>query len=93
MNTLVHLNMTIEKELELERQGMRRTRRLIGDASQVRDFRWYERKTSRLPANNQNRDDLNLLTETRSPQKEGTPLLSRIFNLASTRRKPISIKS
>lgn len=41
MNPMVNLNTVIEKELEQERQGFRRTRRWIGDANQATDNRWF----------------------------------------------------
>jgi hypothetical protein len=37
----------VEKELELESQGMRRTRRFIGDAA-VGDPRWYQTRLNRV---------------------------------------------
>ena len=44
MNLLINLAIILEKELELERQGYPRTRRYIGDVSQVADDRCYQRK-------------------------------------------------
>lgn len=50
MNTMINMNLNIEKELELEHQGFRRTRRFIGDGSQATDARWYQPSAIRLGA-------------------------------------------
>lgn len=47
MNSMVNMLVVVEKELELESQGMRRTRRYIGDAK-VSDPRWYSRDLNRV---------------------------------------------
>jgi len=46
MNSMVNMITVLEKELDLENQGMRRTRRYIGDAA-VGDPRWYQRRLNR----------------------------------------------
>jgi hypothetical protein len=92
MNPIINLNMNIEKELTMEDQGYRRTRRWIGDA-QVSDARWYQRKTPPTSATYQNQDEVEPLTNNRYPQKGLNTMLSRFFSLPSTRRQSVSSES
>lgn len=48
MNLITNLNMMVEKELELEKQGLRRTRRWIGDSVQATDNGWYKSKLNKV---------------------------------------------
>ena len=48
MNPIINLNMIVEKELELEKQGLRRTRRWIGDSVQAMDNGWYKTKLNKV---------------------------------------------
>jgi hypothetical protein len=48
MIPMVNLINIVEKELELERQGHRRTSRWIGAASRVTDARWFQRVIHRI---------------------------------------------
>jgi hypothetical protein len=92
MNPIINLNMNIEKELTMEDQGYRRTRRWIGDA-QVSDTRWYQRKSPSTSATYQNQDESKQLTNDRNPQKGLNTLLSQFFSLPSTRRQSASSES
>lgn len=55
MNLMTSSIIVAEKELELERQGFRRTRRWIGDANQVADEGWYRPIVRRIPESNEAR--------------------------------------
>jgi len=50
MIPMVNLINIVEKELELERQGHRRTNHWIGAASRVTDARWFQRVIHQISA-------------------------------------------
>ncbi len=84
MNSMVNMITVLEKELELENQGMRRTRRYIGDAA-VGDPRWYQRKLNRAAKTE------GYLVEQDEPCRE--PLrfrMARLFHLPLTQREVTS---
>jgi hypothetical protein len=84
MNPMVNLNNILEKELELERQGHRRTRRWIGDINHVSDEKWFQRIIHRISAEPY-RSESSQVTESSSRQvKQSTP--EKSLNL--TRRRP-----
>lgn len=88
MNQIINLNMVIEKELELERQGNRRTRRWIGDASKVADSRWYQARVNRVSNDRYNLDEIGKVEEIK-PQQDARPsIITRFLNLPYTRRQP-----
>jgi len=91
MITIVNLNNVVEKELELERQGFRRTRRWIGDASQVTDAKWYQAKVSKVSGATHNLDEVSQVAEIKPRRKVNSSFLARLSNLFST-RQPISSK-
>jgi hypothetical protein len=93
MNPIVNLNIVLEKELELERQGMRRTRRWIGDASQVTDARWYQTKLSRFSGIKHNLEEVSRVAETKPRREAPSSILNRLFNLPSTSRQPAGSES
>jgi hypothetical protein len=49
MQMMVNLNVAVERELELERSGQRRTRRWIGDTPRDADPGWNKVKVSQVP--------------------------------------------
>ena len=88
MNQIINLNMVIEKELELERQGNRRTRRWIGDATQVADSRWYQARVNRVSNDRHNLGNIGKVEEIK-PHQDARPLIvTRFLNLQYTRRQP-----
>jgi hypothetical protein len=93
MYSLVNLNMKVERELELEREGFRRTRRWIGDANQVKDLRWYRREMRRISGTDKDQAEVNQMTKNQSLPQVITSFLSRIFNLPSTRQQTVRSKS
>lgn len=88
MNPMVNLNIVLEKELELERQGFRRTRRWIGDASSNTNPNWYEAKASRVPTTRHNVDQIIQLADTKPHREANRSILARIFNLPYTNQQP-----
>ena len=90
MNSIINLNIVLEKVLELERQGLRRTRRWIGDASQVIDARWYQGKISQGSESNHYLSEVNRVAEAKPRRKARRSIFARLLHLSHTRRQPAS---
>lgn len=86
MNQMVNMIVVLEKELELERQGFRRTRRFIGDASQLIDDRWYRADGIRVAEIGQSMDGVSRLAAIKSRWEARRSILDRLFHLPRTRR-------
>ena len=93
MIPIVNLNNNVEKELEMERQGMNRTRRWIGDATQVTDSRWYQARAYQLTESKHNFDKVSQMAENLPLREAFNSILTRFSNLQSSRRYPIGSKS
>jgi hypothetical protein len=93
MIPMVNLNNNIEKELEMERQGMNRTRRWIGDATQVTDTRWYQARAYRPTDSKTNLDKIGQISDNQPRREAFNSILTRFSNLLSYRRHPIGSKS
>lgn len=83
MNNIINLNMMIEKELDLEHQGHRRTRRWIGDANHVADASWYKAEPNRAFATRDPLSDSQSMVEAQPRWQEPNPILARISSLLS----------
>lgn len=90
MNQIVNLEMSLRREIELEPQGFRRTRRWIGDADGVADPNWYQAKTSKIAETRRTLEDNHQVAETELPIRSA---LNRFFNLSFTRRQPARSKA
>jgi hypothetical protein len=88
MNPIVNMNIVLEKELELEREGLRRTRRWIGDARQVTDARWYRGGESPVPETKHYLGEVNRIAETKPRREARRSILARLLHLPRTRRQP-----
>lgn len=87
MNAMVTMIVNLEKEIEMERQGQRRTRRYIGDASMVSDPRWYQNEASRMVEHEPGVDETGSAASL--PRREEKPsLMERIFHQPRPRREP-----
>ena len=93
MNQIMNLEIALNKELELERQGFRRTRRWIGDADRVSDPGWYQAKASQVPGTIINLDETGSVEETNPRLQAIRTAFDRFFNLPHTRRQPVRIKA
>jgi hypothetical protein len=87
MNPMMNLNLVVEKELELEQQGLRRTRRFIGDANQVVDARWYQTKASQFSGPGQRMDTISPVAENKSFQESLRSILTRFYSPSLNRRQ------
>ena len=87
MNPIVNMNIVLEKELELEQQGLRRTRRFIGDASQVVDARWYQAKASQFSGPGRRMEMISPVAENNSLQESFRSILSRFYSPPLNRRQ------
>lgn len=89
MNPMVNLNMNLEKELEMERQGLRRTRRYIGDDRRVADAGWYQSKAAAASERRPNPGIGFRDVETKPRQEQSGSFLGRVFHLLRPRRQPV----
>ena len=78
MNSIANLNISVERELELERHGFRRTRRWIGDASQVSDPKWYQASARKVAENGRNSAKVSRVLESRPRREARRPLSPRM---------------
>jgi hypothetical protein len=93
MISIINLNNIVEKELELESQGFRRTRRWIGDASQVGDERLYQTKLNQVAIYKDKLNKVKSASEV-TPTHQLRPTISeRLSNMFSTPRQPASSKT
>ena len=87
MISIINLNNIVEKELELEGQGFRRTRRYIGDASQVGDERMYQTKLDQVAVYKNNLNKIKSASESTPSRETGTSVFGRLSNLFPTPRQ------
>jgi hypothetical protein len=83
----------IHKDVELERQGMRRTRRWTGITSPVTDNPSYQARAYRFLKTKPNLDEISQMAETQPRRATLNPILTYFRNLLTTRRNPVSGKS
>jgi len=83
MSQIVNMNLVLEKELELERQGYRRTRRWIGDVK-VTDARWYQRDVSRVAETKRYPGEVSRAAETKPRREAHHSILARLLHLLPT---------
>ena len=93
MISIINLNNIVEKELELETQGFRRTRRWIGDASQVGDEKMYQTKLNQVAIYKDKLNKIKSTSEVTLYRQRHTSFLERLSNLISTPRQPASSKT
>jgi hypothetical protein len=93
MNQIVNLEMNLRKELELESQGYRRTRRWIGDAEGITDPNWYQAKASRISANGTFPGESSRVVEPKPRMEPIRSAVIRFFSLPMTRRQPARSKA
>ena len=93
MISIINLNNIVEKELELERQGFRRTRRWIGDASQVGDERMYQINLDQVAIYKDNLDKIKSRSESTPSRQSRTSFLGRLSNLFAAPRQAASSKT
>ena len=79
MNLLANMAVVIEKELELENQGVPRTRRFIGDDPRVGDDRWYQRRAIRVVELGHDLTEDSQVAVAKTRRKVYPSILSRLF--------------
>ena len=89
MISIINLNNIVEKELEMEGQGFRRTRRYIGDASQVGDERMYQAKLDQVAIYKNNLNKIKSSSESAPSQQSQTSFLGRLSNLIPAPRQAV----
>lgn len=93
MIQIVNLNNNIDKELKLENQGMRRTRRWISDATQVADERWYQARALRNSSSKPKLDQVSQMKKDQTHYESQSSVLDRLSSLFNTRRQPLRSNS
>lgn len=93
MISIINLNNIVEKELEMESQGFRRTRRWIGDASQVADEKMYQTKLNQFAVYKDNLNKIKSASESSASRQAHTSFLGQLSNLFSTPRQPANSKT
>ena len=93
MISIINLNNIVEKELELEHEGFRRTRRWIGDASHVGDEKLYQTKLNQFAVYKDNLNKIKSASEVTPSRQTRTSFLERLSTLFSTPRQPASSKT
>lgn len=89
MNLIVNLNMNVEKELEQEKQGLRRTRRWIGDSVQAMENGWYKPKLNKVEILKEINDGLMV-----DPcQETQSSILTRLLNRVNPFKNPAITKN
>lgn len=93
MIPVVNLNNNIAKELEMERDGMRRTRRWVGDAAQVTDNRWYQTSANQRTQAEGSLDQVSQAAQAQPRRQSSGSILSRVSSLFGAGRLPIGSRS
>ena len=93
MISIINLNNIVEKELELEGQGFRRTRRYIGDASQVGDEKLYQTKLNQVAIYKEKLNNIKSASEVTSSRQLRPSISERLSNLLSAPRQTASSKT
>ncbi len=88
MIQMVNMVLGLEKELESERQGLRRTRRYIGDVRRVIDPRWYQPKICQVAENMHNLSEGNQVAEAKPCREARHSILKRFLHLPHTPHQP-----
>jgi hypothetical protein len=81
MLTIADLINDIQKDVELERQGMTRIRRWTGDTSQVTGNRKFQANAYQIQNTNSNLDEISHMAETQPRREAFNSILTRFSNL------------
>ena len=93
MISIIISNNVVEKELDMDRQGFRRTRRWIGDVSQVGDRKLYQTKLNQVAIYKDKLNKIKNASEVSQSRQARASFLERLSNLFSTPRQPASSKT
>ena len=89
MIQMINMYTVLEKELELESQGIRRTRRWIGDDSRVIDGGWYQGKQSLISEHTLDLGEVNRASKFLPGLKTNRSMMGRLLYLLRNRRQPV----
>jgi len=92
MIPVVNLNNNIAKELEMERDGNRRTRRFIGDAAQASDRRWYQAPVTRRAQAAARQAEASQVAQGETRRQPASAFMARFSSLFGAGRLPIGSK-
>jgi hypothetical protein len=86
MIPIINLYNLLERELEFERQGLRRTRRWIGDDNRVTDDKWFQQGTGPISRHTRLSFVENQPPKTGDHAEKHTSIFSRLLHLPRIRR-------
>lgn len=86
MIPIINLYNGLEKELDLERKGVRRTRRWIGDDSRVTDDGWYQGNQTLISVRKSDPGKVSQAQKTMHGHDANRSILGRLFYLLRNRR-------
>ena len=89
MQMMVNLNVAVERELELERSGQRRTRRWMGDTPRDADPGWNKVKVSQVPGPVYRQNGSSQIKKSRTRNESQNSFLNRLFQIPNLRRQAI----
>lgn len=93
MQMMVNLNVAVERELELEQNGQRRTRRWIGDTPRDADPGWYQAKVSQIPVSGYTQNGSSQIEKSSRRSETRNSFLSRLFQFPNIRRQIAKIEA
>jgi hypothetical protein len=88
MIPIINMYNGLEKELDLERKGVRRTRRWIGDDSRVIDDGWYQGNQTLISLRKSDPGKVSQAQKTMHGHDANRSILVRLFYLLRNRRQP-----
>ena len=92
MIPMVNLNNVVDKELELEHQSLRRTRRWLANANQNVYESWYPTKANQVSGFGNNLDKVSRGAANKPRGRVRNSILTHLSNLLNTRRQPVRVK-
>lgn len=87
MQMMVNLNVAVERELELEQNGQRRTRRWIGDTPRDADHGWYQSKVSQIPGSIYAQNGSSQIEKSGRRSETRNSFLNRLFQFPNIRQQ------
>ena len=87
MQMMVNLNVAVERELELERSGQRRTRRWIGDTPRDADPGWNKAKMNKIRGSVYRNNGSSQIGDSNPLSEMQNSVLNRLFQFPVIRRQ------
>lgn len=89
MQMMVNLNVAVERELELERSGQRRTRRWMGDTPRDADPGWNKVKLSQVRGSVYRQNGSSKIESSSRRSEKQSSFVNRLFQFPIIRRQAV----